>query len=164
MNIYHFFNTKKSKNAIADITSFVLIFLVSTIVSLGVYFYVDSNLEEQISQQELNNIEKQLISIKTAMDTIQNFPRVSETLPLSFDKGNILISSTAIRYVSFIEDNSSSTVCVDLCYDSYLGFQSFYINTTGTPVSSPSTTLNGNSYLLSISYIQSTSGFNVSVR
>ena len=160
MNITKF-KSNKNKKAITEITSFVLILLVLTVITLGVYLYVDSELDGQIAQQDLIKVEKQFIKFSKILTFLENHPRMRESLVVSFNKGDIFITNSTIRYISEIKQEYNSTICVDLCYESYLGYDSFFINMTNTNLINLEEKLIPGTYLISAMYDNSSNTYEI---
>lgn len=122
------FRLKKSKKGLNEIVTYLLILFLSVIVTTGVYFYVNSSLEDQIVNIELSKMEETLILTHNTLNFLQQNPSQSESVIFSFKRGNMIINGTQIRYISEVETSITSSTCVNICYDNFGGFRSIFIN------------------------------------
>lgn len=157
-------NINNNKKGVTEITSFILILLVLTVITLGVYLYVDSELDSQIAQQDLIKVEKQMIKFSKILTFLENHPRMRESLVISFNKGDIFITNSSIRYLSEIEQEYNSVICVDLCYESYFGYDSFFINMTNSNLINLNEKLIPGTYLISAMYNDNTNTFEIIIK
>lgn len=143
-----------SKHALGDIVSFLLILFLSVIVTTGVYVYTDSSLNNQINELEFSKVEDQLIYTHNILSYLQDNPTQSEPIIYSFSRGDIIINQTTIRYISAVESSSSSIECISICYDSFNGFRSIFVNISSFNGStlSAAQTLNPDTYTMYVNY------------
>lgn len=155
------------KSGLGDIVSFLLILFLSVIVTTGVYFYTNSSLNGQINTLELSKVEDQLIYTHNVFEYLLVNPTQSQPIIYSFSRGDIIVNSSTIRYISSVEssDNTSQVECISICYDTFNGFRSIFVNVSSynNATLTSSQILNPDTYTMYVSYNPVEDQFGVSI-
>lgn len=153
----------KSKKGISEIISFILIFLISTSLCLGVYFFVKEVFVEEIEEYDYTNLETKFLAINDILEYSTQSSLYTSNIQIDFNYGTISITNTTILYQSNLQSNDTSTICIDLCYTANFDNRAFYINTSPDNISSNFDSLSSGIYLFYFTYDNSTNTHNIEI-
>lgn len=147
----------KSKKAVSELISFILITLVVAIVSSVAYVFASGILERNVAKLDEDQMESNLRRFAKEISGIQNFDGASTSLTFSFNSGLVLITDNQIAYQSLVRAQSTESTCFTICYSSNGGYSYLYYNLTNGYQFSKNLTLTPGEYIVTLTNDQNAS-------
>lgn len=149
----------KSKKAVSEVLSFILITLVIVSASLATYLYSKSFITDNIAEIDLRNFEKKLSQIDRKITQISTFDNSVTSFNLEFKSGFLQFKSNQIIFESDVRSGQDGFFFCNenLCYYESDGLDSVSINLSSNVVFSRNISLNPGNYLLTLKYLKNES-------
>lgn len=137
-----------NKKGISEVVSFVLIVALITILSSTAYFFAKTNIDEQVSKFDRNNMEIYVKRMAQKIDSIKNFDTSTTSISVSFKKGILIFEDNTAFYNSQVPYSGSNVCFNNICYQANEGYETILYNLTNGYYFSQNISLTPGSYLL----------------
>ena len=107
----------KSKKAVSESTSFILLTLIVVLFSSVAYFYLNGELKENVAKIDRNSMELNLKKFDFVTRNIMSFDNSTISYPISYKTGALIFQGNQLIYQSVVEYSDTNINCFsEICY------------------------------------------------